>query len=123
VGNFSERRQGCDARLRAAQWGVLEMGEMSRTIEPPRIVHTGIRWHVLAWDPDRDAWRTLRLDRLHPRLPMPASFSPRAISDDAVRDLTIRSITSAPYRHRYRVDSLSGRLSRAATAGLSLRGG
>lgn len=77
--------------------------EVRRTIEPHRIVHTGTRWYVVAWDPDRDAWRTLRLDRLIPRLPLAESFVPREIPDDTVREFTTRSITSSPYRHRYRV--------------------
>lgn len=77
--------------------------EVRRTIEPHRIVHTGERWYVVARDPDRDAWRTFRLDRLIPRLPLAEPFIAREIPDDAVRDFTTRSITSAPYRHRFRV--------------------
>ncbi|MBC7596137.1 MAG: YafY family transcriptional regulator [Kineosporiaceae bacterium] len=77
--------------------------EVRRTIEPHRIVHTGARWYVIARDPDRDAWRTFRLDRLTPRLPLAEPFVAKEIPDDAVRDFTTRSITSAPYRHQYRV--------------------
>lgn len=77
--------------------------ELRRSIEAHRIVHTGTRWYVVAWDPDHGGWRTLRLDRLHPHLPLAGSFVPRDIPDDAVRTFTTRSITSAPYRHRYRV--------------------
>ena len=74
-----------------------------RTIEPHRIVHTGIRWYVVARDPDREAWRTLRLDRLTPRLPLAEPFTPREIPDDAVREFTTKSISVAPYPHRFRV--------------------
>lgn len=77
--------------------------EVRRTIEPHRIVHTGSRWYVVARDPDRDAWRTLRLDRLTPKLPLAEPFTAREIPDDAVRDFTTWSITSAPYRHHFRV--------------------
>ena len=77
--------------------------EVRRTIEPHRIVHTGARWYVIARDPDRDAWRTFRLDRLIPRLPLAEPFVAKEIPDDAVRAFTTRSITSAPYRHQYRV--------------------
>lgn len=77
--------------------------EVCRTIEPHRIVHTGGRWYVIARDPDRDAWRTFRLDRLIPRLPLAEPFVAKEIPDDAVRAFTTRSITSAPYRHQYRV--------------------
>ena len=77
--------------------------EVRRTIEPHRIVHTGTRWYTVAWDPDRGAWRTLRLDRLVPRLPLAEPFAPREIPDEAIREFMTRSITIAPYRHRYRV--------------------
>ncbi|KQQ03476.1 MULTISPECIES: helix-turn-helix transcriptional regulator [unclassified Rathayibacter] len=77
--------------------------EVRRTIQPHRIVHTGSRWYVVARDADRDAWRTLRLDRLVPRLPLAEPFTPQAVPDEAVRDFASRSISVAPYPHRYRV--------------------
>ncbi|SMH43103.1 Predicted DNA-binding transcriptional regulator YafY, contains an HTH and WYL domains [Rathayibacter oskolensis] len=77
--------------------------EVRRTIQPHRIVHTGSRWYVVARDADRDAWRTLRLDRLTPRLPLAEPFTPQEVPDDAVRDFASRSISVSPYPHRYRV--------------------
>lgn len=35
-----------------------------RHIEPTRLVHTGRRWYLVAFDLDRDDWRTFRLDRV-----------------------------------------------------------
>lgn len=35
-----------------------------RHIEPARLVHTGRRWYLVAFDLDRDDWRTFRLDRV-----------------------------------------------------------
>jgi predicted DNA-binding transcriptional regulator YafY len=75
-------------------------GEVTRrTIEPHRIVHTAERLYVVAWDIDRDDWRTLRLDRLTPRLPLAGRFTPRTIDDDELRALTTRSISTSPYRY------------------------
>lgn len=74
-----------------------------RTIQPHRIVHTGTRWYVVARDAEREAWRTLRLDRLTPRLPLAEPFVPSGIPDDEVRDFTAQSISVAPYPKRYRV--------------------
>lgn len=38
-----------------------------RHVEPVRLVHTGRRWYLVAFDLDRDDWRTFRLDRVaHP---------------------------------------------------------
>lgn len=38
--------------------------ETERHIEPVRLVHTGRRWYLVAFDLDRDDWRTFRLDRI-----------------------------------------------------------
>lgn len=35
-----------------------------RRIEPVRLVHTGRHWYLVAFDLDRDDWRTFRLDRI-----------------------------------------------------------
>jgi predicted DNA-binding transcriptional regulator YafY len=35
-----------------------------RHVEPLHLVHTGRRWYLVAFDLDRDDWRTFRLDRL-----------------------------------------------------------
>lgn len=77
--------------------------KVRRTVEPHRIVHTGTRWYVVARDTGRFAWKTFRLDRLTPRLPLAESFVPREVPDDAVREFTTRSITAGPYKHNYRV--------------------
>ena len=33
-----------------------------RQVEPHRLVHTGRRWYLAAWDMDRENWRTFRVD-------------------------------------------------------------
>ena len=40
----------------------------TRDTEPHRLVHEGRRWYLVAWDLDRAAWRTFRVDRIaaHP---------------------------------------------------------
>ncbi|MEU4191320.1 YafY family protein [Kribbella sp. NPDC026611] len=73
----------------------------TRTTEPHRLVHTGRRWYLVAWDLDRDDWRTFRLDRLEPRIPTGPRFTPR----DDVPDLdrTTRGVASGAYRYQARV--------------------
>jgi predicted DNA-binding transcriptional regulator YafY len=39
-----------------------------RVVEPAAIVHTGYRWYLVAWDLDRDDWRTFRVDRIAGRV-------------------------------------------------------
>jgi predicted DNA-binding transcriptional regulator YafY len=48
-----------------------------RSAEPHRLVFTGRRWYLLAWDDDRDDWRTFRADRIRPRTPNGPRFSAR----------------------------------------------
>jgi predicted DNA-binding transcriptional regulator YafY len=38
--------------------------ETARHAEPLRLVAGGRRWYMLAFDPDRDDWRTFRVDRM-----------------------------------------------------------
>jgi predicted DNA-binding transcriptional regulator YafY len=35
-----------------------------RAVEPHRLVNWGRRWYLVAWDVDREDWRTFRVDRL-----------------------------------------------------------
>ncbi len=48
-----------------------------RHVEPHRLVHTGRRWYLAAWDADRQDWRTFRIDRLEPKLRTASRFTPR----------------------------------------------
>ena len=39
-----------------------------RHAEPSAVVYSGSRWYLLAWDLEREDWRTFRLDRIRGRL-------------------------------------------------------
>jgi predicted DNA-binding transcriptional regulator YafY len=84
-----------------------------RTTEPHRLMHTGRRWYLVAWDIDREDWRTFRLDRLEPRIPTGPRFTPREVPDP---DATARGVASGGYRYRARflihapADQLADRL-------------
>lgn len=69
-----------------------------RSAEPHRLVHTGRRWYLVAWDLDRDDWRTFRADRMSPRIPTGPRFTPRELSDEDVARLTSMSISTSVYR-------------------------
>jgi predicted DNA-binding transcriptional regulator YafY len=58
-----------------------------RRVEPHRLVSRGRRWYAVAWDLDRDAWRTFRVDRMAPRVPIGPRFTPRELTDDHVAGL------------------------------------
>ncbi|MEW5355827.1 MULTISPECIES: YafY family protein [unclassified Streptomyces] len=48
-----------------------------RTVEPHRLVCTEYRWYLVAWDLDREDWRTFRVDRVTPRPPHGPRCAPR----------------------------------------------
>lgn len=54
-----------------------------RRVEPHHLVAWRGRWYLLAWDLDRDGWRTYRVDRMTPRTPTGPRFAPRELPDGA----------------------------------------
>lgn len=48
-----------------------------RSVEPHRLVCTERRWYLVAWDLEREDWRTFRVDRVTPRPPHGPRFTPR----------------------------------------------
>ena len=56
----------------------------ARSVEPHRLVNSGRRWYLVAWDSDRADWRTFRVDRIQARLTAGPRFIPR---DPPARDL------------------------------------
>jgi predicted DNA-binding transcriptional regulator YafY len=69
-----------------------------RRVEPHRLVYTGRRWYLLAWDCERDDWRTFRADRVHPRLPTGPRFQPRTPPEDAATHV-VRGTGSLAWPH------------------------
>jgi predicted DNA-binding transcriptional regulator YafY len=49
----------------------------ARQVEPHRLVNTGQRWYLVAWDRGRRDWRTFRVDRIQERPQAGARFAPR----------------------------------------------
>lgn len=72
-----------------------------RRLEPYQLVTTGRRWYVLAYDRDREDWRSLRLDRMRDVRALGSTFRPRQAPDAAA--FIRRSITASPYRYVARV--------------------
>ncbi|GGS55031.1 helix-turn-helix transcriptional regulator [Actinokineospora fastidiosa] len=75
----------------------------TRTTEPHRLVHAGRRWYLIAWDVDRQDWRTYRVDRLTPRTPTGPRFIPRTPPDPDLSGYTSRAISTAAYRYQARI--------------------
>lgn len=58
-------------------------GESVRRTEPHRLVSWGRRWYLVAWDIDRADWRSFRVDRMRPRVPVGPRFAARQQPTDA----------------------------------------
>lgn len=50
-----------------------------RRVRPHHLVTWRNRWYLLAWDLDRENWRTFRVDRIRPRIPTGPRFTPREL--------------------------------------------
>ncbi len=74
-----------------------------RHAEPHRLVHTGRRWYLAAWDRDREDWRTFRVDRIEKRIGVAARFTPRTAPDGDFAAYVRRSVSYTPCPHRAKV--------------------
>lgn len=74
-----------------------------RHVEPHRLVHTGRRWYLVAWDLQREDWRTFRADRIKPPLTPHRRFAPREIPGGDAASYVARSISSQRDRFQARV--------------------
>ncbi|MEV6679945.1 YafY family protein [Streptomyces erythrochromogenes] len=57
--------------------------ESRRLVEPYRLVSTGSRWYLVAYDMEREDWRTFRVDRVAEAFATGARFAPRELPMDA----------------------------------------
>ncbi|MEV5703819.1 WYL domain-containing protein [Actinoallomurus sp. NPDC052274] len=60
------------------------LAERPRRTEPHHLVTWRGRWYLIAWDLDRDDWRTFRVDRIRPRTPTGPRFTPRELPGGGV---------------------------------------
>jgi predicted DNA-binding transcriptional regulator YafY len=74
-----------------------------RVTEPHRLVSSGRRWYLLAWDVDRRDWRTFRVDRMALRFPAGPRFVPRELSDEEATARMSRGLATATWSYRARV--------------------
>jgi len=75
-----------------------------RSVEPYRLVNDRRRWYLVAWDTDRDAWRTFRADRIEPRTPAGPRFTPRPLPPDReIVAQVARGVGEATWQYRARV--------------------
>ncbi|HEX3509918.1 MAG TPA: YafY family protein [Solirubrobacteraceae bacterium] len=74
-----------------------------RAVQPHRLVHTGRRWYLVAWDMAREDWRTFRVDRIEAGVALDRRFLPRKPPADDLVAYVARGVSSARDRHQARV--------------------
>jgi predicted DNA-binding transcriptional regulator YafY len=94
----------CRDEVRVAFGYVARDGAGSdRYVEPYRLVVLAGRWYLLAFDGDRDDWRTFRVDRVRDPRATVGTFAPRALPAEPVAFVR-RSIERAPGHHQVVAD-------------------
>ncbi|WP_207841271.1 helix-turn-helix transcriptional regulator [Williamsia soli] len=78
--------------------------ESRREVEPYRLVRSGLRWYLVAWDLGRDDWRSFRVDRLTPKTPTGPRFVPRELPDGGAAAYVARSLGSVYRQATARVE-------------------
>jgi predicted DNA-binding transcriptional regulator YafY len=73
-----------------------------RRVEPYRLVNLGRRWYLVAWDVDREDWRTFRVDRIEPRLSTDRRFTPRKLPQRDIGAYVAAAVSAA--RDRYQAE-------------------
>ncbi|MGW1944265.1 helix-turn-helix transcriptional regulator [Streptomyces sp. NPDC001940] len=70
------------------------------TVEPHRLVCSERRWYLVAWDVDREDWRTFRVDRITPKPPHGPRFTPRTPPADDLAAYVSKGVSQGPYATR-----------------------
>ncbi|MCP2167386.1 helix-turn-helix transcriptional regulator [Goodfellowiella coeruleoviolacea] len=71
-----------------------------RDVEPYRVVHSGRRWYLFAWDIDRSDWRTFRIDRVSLRVPTGPRFTPRPLPTEDLAEYLAAELTANRQRYQ-----------------------
>src|SRR3954465_9010621 len=74
-----------------------------RAVEPHRLVHTGYRWYLVAWDTARNDWRTFRIDRIEGKPKTSTRFKPRTPPEGDFAKFVSKSLSQSPYPVQARI--------------------
>ncbi|WP_427018506.1 helix-turn-helix transcriptional regulator [Pseudarthrobacter sp. P1] len=86
-------------RVLSFDYRAMDAATTRRSVEPYRLVDSGPRWYLVAWDLDRADWRTFRVDRLLAAPQQRQRFTPRPLPDADLAAYVHRAITRSPYRY------------------------
>ena len=74
-----------------------------RVTEPYRLVSTGRRWYLVAYDLDREDWRTFRVDRVSEPFATGARFAPRELPTGSAAEYLRQSMYRQQRAYEYTV--------------------
>ncbi len=74
-----------------------------RHVEPHGLVHSGARWYLVAWDLEREDFRTFRVDRIGKKPQVGRRFTRREIPGGDLAAYVSRSVSTQAYPVRARV--------------------
>ncbi|SEE23189.1 Predicted DNA-binding transcriptional regulator YafY, contains an HTH and WYL domains [Streptomyces sp. 3213] len=77
--------------------------ESRRVTEPYRLVSTGRRWYLVAYDLGREDWRTFRVDRVSEPFATGARFAPRELPTGSAAEYLRRSMYRRQESYEYTV--------------------
>ncbi|QBJ97593.1 YafY family transcriptional regulator [Rhodococcus sp. ABRD24] len=77
--------------------------ETRREVEPYRLVRSGLRWYLVAWDVLREDWRSFRVDRMEPKIPTGPRFAPRELPPGGAAEFVARGVNRVATQARARV--------------------
>jgi predicted DNA-binding transcriptional regulator YafY len=80
-----------------------DASESRRLTEPHRLVSTGRRWYLVAYDLDRADWRTFRVDRVSEPFATGARFAPRELPTGNAAEYLRRSIQGPQETYEFEV--------------------
>lgn len=93
--------QACRDRERIRfEYTTRQKEETERHVEPHQLIAIHQRWYLLAFDRERDDWRTFRLDRMSSPWATRIRFEPRPIPGGDAAAYVEQSLRSMPMRHQ-----------------------
>jgi len=96
--------QACrDDELVEFDYTAREAETTHRRVEPFRLVSLGRRWYLVAYDRDRQDWRSFRLDRIGVTRPTGQKFRPRDLPADDALSFVQQGIRRIPQQYAVRV--------------------
>lgn len=105
VGALSVLAQACrdDDLLTFAYAGREATAPTARRVEPHRLVSLGRRWYLVAYDRDRQDWRSFRVDRVRDPVATGQRFRPRPLPAEDAPAFVRAGIRAMPQRYDVRV--------------------